>query len=506
MKLRNCEFVGPQIELDLGEGSSIFDEEPAVEASKEVSTGVVDEEDSSVEFVVSGKETMTNQAEGAGGEPVPEDAQMMEAGVAIGTGEPVPEVDRSGAAPDLMEIDAAVRTGEVPVLEEVDEGTRPEPVPDVGEEKTGEAPVQEILEAGTGSEPVPEEVEQGAGAVPDLGSGEGDLHIEDFPGDEFERVGDLVAEESTQPAPAPAPKHPAETPLGGEPRKKRVKTLAGRTNLQWVRKLKALKEKTSSSSPKSPPKQAAQPARKSYRLVAQGIRSSTQHQGSPVIKELSSSSEGSPTPSPVPVQEHREEAPVQGSEQASRETSPHKSPSPKPVLKRKAVAPPSPATQSPAGPSAKKPKSAVAPSPKLEKFQKRGVVRGKVVKVSYFQDQGLEVFLDKLKAQGWYELFTNTQLGCSQPDVAEFYANVTLHGDVISSSVNGVLIEVNAQALGVILGVPATGFDLHIREDKKPLSRDRLLELSRHLSQQPGLRSPQAVKKGDMQPLHQLLF
>jgi len=36
------------------------------------------------------------------------------------------------------------------------------------------------------------------------------------------------------------------------------------------------------------------------------------------------------------------------------------------------------------------------------------------------------VFLDKLKAQGWFELFTNTQLGCSQPDVAEFYANVSV--------------------------------------------------------------------------------
>jgi len=100
----------------------------------------------------------------------------------------------------------------------------------------------------------------------------------------------------------------------------------------------------------------------------------------------------------------------------------------------------------------------------------------------------------------------NTQLGCSQPDIVEFYANVALHGDVISSTVNGVLVEVNAEALGVILGVPATGFELYVREDKSMVGRDRLLELSRRLSQQPGLRSPQAVKKGDMKPLHQLLF
>jgi len=33
-----------------------------------------------------------------------------------------------------------------------------------------------------------------------------------------------------------------------------------------------------------------------------------------------------------------------------------------------------------------------------------------------------------------------------------------------------------------------------------------LLKLAQHLSQQPGLKNPQAVKKGDMQPLHQLIF
>jgi len=135
-----------------------------------------------------------------------------------------------------------------------------------------------------------------------------------------------------------------------------------------------------------------------------------------------------------------------------------------------------------------------------------GCGEGEVGQVSYFQEQGLEVFFDKLKAQGWFELFTNTQMGCSQPDVAEFYVNVSLSEGVLSSTVNGVLIEVDAQALGVILGAPVTGFDLYVQEDKSLLSKARLLELAQHLSQQPGLKSPQAVKKGDMQPLHQLLF
>jgi len=114
--------------------------------------------------------------------------------------------------------------------------------------------------------------------------------------------------------------------------------------------------------------------------------------------------------------------------------------------------------------------------------------------------------LDKLKAQGWFELFTNTQLGCSQPNVAEFYANVSLSDGVLTSTANGMLIEVDSRALGVILGVPATRFDLYVQEDKSLLGKAKLLELAQHLSQQPGLKSPQAVKKGHMQPLHQLIF
>jgi len=77
-------------------------------------------------------------------------------------------------------------------------------------------------------------------------------------------------------------------------------------------------------------------------------------------------------------------------------------------------------------------------------------------------------------------------MGCSQPDVAEFYANVSIFEGVLSSTVNGVLIEVDTRALGVILGVPATGFDLYVQEDKSLLSKARLLELAQHLSQRPG--------------------
>ena len=105
-----------------------------------------------------------------------------------------------------------------------------------------------------------------------------------------------------------------------------------------------------------------------------------------MIEEIPSSSEGSPVKTPDPAAEPLE-SPVLGSEQASTENSPHQTPTPKPVLKRKAEEHPSTATKSPAKPSGKRVKTEVAPSPKPKKFQKRGVVREKLVKVSYFKNR-----------------------------------------------------------------------------------------------------------------------
>ena len=137
---------------------------------------------------------------------------------------------------------------------------------------------------------------------------------------------------------------------------------------------------------------------------------------------------------------------------------------------------------------------------------KRNVVRGKVVSVSFFEEQGLGVFLTKLRAQGWLELFVNTQLGCSVPELAEFYANCRVTEGMVTSSVNGQGIRVDAPILGKILGVPSQGFAVYVREDKTAMEQARLLEVSKRLSHKQGLRTPCSVKKGDLIPPHQLLF
>jgi len=156
-----------------------------------------------VEVLVSGKEMKGDQAEGTGVVPVPEATESKREGQTVETGEPFLEADRSGEEPDLMEVDQAVRTGA--------------------------APVREVMEEKTGAEPVLEEAMEETGAVPIRETGEGDLHFEDYPGDDIEKVGEFTPEETSQTP--PAPEQPTETPSSAEPRKKRIKTLVGRTDL-----------------------------------------------------------------------------------------------------------------------------------------------------------------------------------------------------------------------------------------------------------------------------------
>ena len=131
-----------------------------------------------------------------------------------------------------------------------------------------------------------------------------------------------------------------------------------------------------------------------------------------------------------------------------------RTPSKKTVSKRKIssrqVPKQGPADDEPEDPSSKKAKKAAPTTSKLAKFLQRSVVRGKIVNVTYFQEQGLEVFLDKLRAQGWLELFANTQLTCSVPDLAEFYENCNITNAVVTGEVNGKKLKFNAKDLGAI--------------------------------------------------------
>ena len=119
--------------------------------------------------------------------------------------EPVHEAveERRGAEPVLMDVE--MKTGAEPVLMDVDEV------------RTGDEPVRDAKEMRTGEEPVPADVVMGTGDMPVREMEVGDSHLEDFSGDDFDKVGKFTPEETPQTPADPAPEILSErTPSSAE--------------------------------------------------------------------------------------------------------------------------------------------------------------------------------------------------------------------------------------------------------------------------------------------------
>jgi len=84
------------------------------------------------------------------------------------------------------------------------------------------------------------------------------------------------------------------------------------------------------------------------------------------------------------------------------------------------------------------------------------------VKVSYFQEQGLGVFLEKSEVQWWLDLFTDTERGRSVLDLAEFYANCVVTDGVVTSTVNDHDLRFDVKKLGELLGVSSEGSVVYV--------------------------------------------
>jgi len=177
------EVFGPKIELSLANPTDMGN--PPVEAAKVAPTVVIEvEEESSVEILESRafvEKMMGDQAEGTGNGPVLESAEKELEDEAVGAGDKL--------AHETVE----ARTGTEPVLM------------DVVEARIGDEPVLEAEELRTRKEPVPVDVEMGTGDMPICVMKAGDSHYEDFQGDDFEKVGEFMPEETPQTPADPAP-------------------------------------------------------------------------------------------------------------------------------------------------------------------------------------------------------------------------------------------------------------------------------------------------------------
>jgi len=111
--------------------------------------------------------------------------------------------------------------------------------------------VHKVVEIGDTSEEGKCDVEMRTGDTPVHRVEAGDSFFEEYSGDAFEKVGEINLEKTPQTPSEPILTVPSgETPITGKPRRKRIKTLAERTDLPWVRKMLAQQSQTSPSSHK----------------------------------------------------------------------------------------------------------------------------------------------------------------------------------------------------------------------------------------------------------------
>jgi len=121
-------------------------------------------------------------------------------------GEPL--VEATGEAPTVVEIVNEPFVEEM-VIEEISTGAEPIHA-DVEEIRTGAEPVLESVEMGTGEEPILADIGIRTGETPVLRAEASDSCFKDYPGDDFEKVGEITPEEIPQSPSDSVPKIPSE--------------------------------------------------------------------------------------------------------------------------------------------------------------------------------------------------------------------------------------------------------------------------------------------------------
>ncbi|GAB2287850.1 hypothetical protein Dimus_022205 [Dionaea muscipula] len=95
----------------------------------------------------------------------------------------------------------------------------------------------------------------------------------------------------------------------------------------------------------------------------------------------------------------------------------------------------------------------------IDVIWKKRVIRGKIIREGWMNDNGLNNVMELIKRQKWENLFKRRELVHTDA-VKEFYAKMTVmhlkKKDIVKSKVRGVEIEFDHEKLATILGIPGT--------------------------------------------------
>ncbi|GAB2276032.1 hypothetical protein Dimus_010774, partial [Dionaea muscipula] len=145
----------------------------------------------------------------------------------------------------------------------------------------------------------------------------------------------------------------------------------------------------------------------------------------------------------------------------------------------------------------------------IDVIWKKRVIRSKIIREGWMNDNGLNNVMELIKRQKWENLFKRREL-VHIDVVKEFYAKMTVihlkKKDVVKSSVKGISIEFDHERLAAILDVPGrTGICEYIKEVWEESRYTKPLDITRRIANDETITAARRVKSSEMKPFQRFI-
>ncbi|GAB2303482.1 hypothetical protein Dimus_037472 [Dionaea muscipula] len=145
----------------------------------------------------------------------------------------------------------------------------------------------------------------------------------------------------------------------------------------------------------------------------------------------------------------------------------------------------------------------------IDLIWRKRVIRSKIVRERWMNDNGLSNVMELIKRQKWENLFKRREL-VHIDVVKEFYAKMSMvhlkKRDVVKSKVRGVDMEFDHEKLATILGVPGkNGICEYIKDVWEESKYTKPLEITRRFTNDGNLMAARRVKSGELKPFQRFV-
>ncbi|GAB2296118.1 hypothetical protein Dimus_030252 [Dionaea muscipula] len=145
----------------------------------------------------------------------------------------------------------------------------------------------------------------------------------------------------------------------------------------------------------------------------------------------------------------------------------------------------------------------------IDLIWRKRVIRSKIVRERWMNDNGLSNVMELIKRQKWENLFKRREL-VHIDAVKEFYAKMSVihlkKRDVMKSKVRGVDMEFDHEKLATILGVPGkNGICEYIKDVWEESKYTKPLEIIRRFANDGNLTAARRVKSGELKPFQRFV-